>query len=171
MDKLPDNNKQISAIAVFPSNVPKKSKVSGTVVFRESARSDKIIIDINLGGLSPGKHGFHIHETGNLTDDCSNCGAHFNPYGMKHGGLTSPIKHAGDLGNIVADKNGICNMKIADNIISLRNPKTNIIGRSLVIHSEEDDLGRGDDHESLITGHSGSRIACAVIGYKDAFYF
>lgn len=164
-------NKQISAIAVFPSNSPFNSKVSGTVVFRESSRSNNIIIEINLSSLLPGKHGFHIHETGNLTEDCTNCKAHFNPYGKTHGGLNSLVRHAGDLGNIIVDKNGNCKMKLTNNIISLRNPKTNIIGRSLVIHSKEDDLGLGGNAESLITGNSGSRIACAVIGYKDACYF
>lgn len=164
-------NKQISAIAVFPSLSPKHSKVTGTVVFKESSRSKNIIINVDLSGLPEGKHGFHIHETGNLTEDCTNCKAHFNPYNKSHGGMNSTVKHAGDLGNIVADRSGVCKMKIAADVISLRELKTNIIGRSLVIHSNEDDLGRGNNAESRITGNAGSRIACAVIGYKDAYYF
>jgi hypothetical protein len=51
-------NKQISAIAVFPSNIPLNSKVSGTVVFKESARSNNIIIDIHLSGMTPENTGF-----------------------------------------------------------------------------------------------------------------
>jgi len=35
----------------------------------------------------------------------------------------------------------------------------------LVIHADKDDLGLGDNAESLITGNAGKRIACAVIGY------
>ena len=58
-----------------------------------------------------------------------------------------------------------------DNQISLRNLQRNIIGRSVVIHSGEDDLGRGGDEESLKIGNAGSRIGCAVIGYKTAYYF
>jgi Cu-Zn family superoxide dismutase len=161
----------ISAIAVFPSGSPLNSKVKGTVVFREGYNSDNIIIDIDLYGLSPGKHGFHIHETGNLLEECNGCKGHFNPYNNVHGGLRSANKHVGDLGNITADKNGNCKMKIKDNLISLRKQKTNIIGRSLVIHSNEDDLGKGKDKESLITGNSGPRIACAVIGYENVVYF
>jgi Cu-Zn family superoxide dismutase len=50
-------------------------------------------------------------------------------------------------------------------MIKLRGTKCNIIGRGLIIHEDEDDLGRGGQKDSLVTGHAGKRIACAVIGY------
>jgi Cu-Zn family superoxide dismutase len=165
------NSKLIKAIAVFPGGYPNKSKVEGYVEFTESSRTDNINIKIKLSGLTPGKHGFHIHETGNLLDDCSSCKAHFNPFGTSHGGLKSIVRHLGDLGNIIADKNGNVDMKIVDNQISLRGLQRNIIGRSLVIHADEDDLGKGGNEESLKTGNAGKRIGCAVIGYADAYYF
>lgn len=160
----------IKAIAVFPSQ-PGNSTIKGSIEFSESSRSNNIIIDVNLSGLKPGKHGFHIHETGNLLDDCKSCKSHFNPFGKKHGGPKSSERHIGDLGNIIADNKGEVHMKLYDNQISLRNLQRNIIGRSVVIHSGEDDLGRGGDEESLKTGNAGSRIGCAVIGYKTAYYF
>ena len=40
-----------------------------------------------------------------------------------------------------------------------------IVGRGLVIHSDEDDFGLGGHPESLTTGNSGKRIACATIIY------
>ena len=160
----------IKAIAVFPSQ-PGNSTIKGSIEFSESSRSNNIIIDVNLSGLKPGKHGFHIHETGNLLDDCKSCKSHFNPFGKKHGGPKSSERHIGDLGNIIADNKGAVHMKLYDNQISLRNLQRNIIGRSVVIHSGEDDLGRGGDEESLKTGNAGSRIGCAVIGYKTAYYF
>jgi Cu-Zn family superoxide dismutase len=39
-----------------------------------------------------------------------------------------------------------------------------IIGRSIIIHQDEDDLGKGNFDDSHTTGHSGARIACSVIG-------
>ena len=39
-----------------------------------------------------------------------------------------------------------------------------IIGRSIIIHEDEDDLGLGNFEDSKTTGHSGKRIACSVIG-------
>ena len=56
-------------------------------------------------------------------------------------------------------------MKFSDKIIKLRG-KYSIIGRSIVIHEDEDDLGKGKHSDSLITGHAGKRFACAIIGYS-----
>ena len=159
----------IEAIAVFIPN--KTSTVSGTIIFRENQRFNTVQIIIDLTGLTPGEHGFHIHETGNLLDKCAACKAHFNPFGDVHGGPKSAHRHIGDLGNITADSTGKCQMKFSDKQISLRNLQINIIGRSVVIHEKADDLGKGNNDESLKTGNAGARIGCAVIGYKDAFYF
>jgi len=156
--------KLIEAIAVI-----KGKKCSGTVIFKET--KDKYVdIHVNLVSLKPGLHGFHIHEAGNLEDGCTSCCSHFNPTGVTHGGPNSKIRHVGDLGNITADKNGICKQKFKDHMIKLRGIKYNIIGRSVVVHEDEDDLGLGGNEESLKTGNAGARIGCAVIGYKKAFY-
>ena len=42
--------------------------------------------------------------------------------------------------------------------------ETSVIGRSYVLHADEDDLGRGGFSDSKTTGHAGARIACGVIG-------
>jgi Cu-Zn family superoxide dismutase len=74
-------------------------------------------------------------------------------------------RHVGDLGNLVTDKNGSARYEMIDNVIKLRGQKFNIIGRGLIIHADEDDCGLGNKPDSLTTGNSGKRIACAVIGY------
>jgi Cu-Zn family superoxide dismutase len=53
-----------------------------------------------------------------------------------------------------------------DNIIQLRGSKCNILGRGLIIHADPDDCGQGENEDSLKTGNSGKRIACAIIGYS-----
>jgi Cu/Zn superoxide dismutase len=37
-------------------------------------------------------------------------------------------------------------------------------GRALIVHADEDDLGRGPFEDSSTTGHSGARIGCAIFG-------
>lgn len=155
---------EITAIAVINDK-----RCSGTIVFSELSKT-KVQIDVNLQNLTPGLHGFHIHETGNLEEGCKSCCAHFNPTNSNHGGPKDKDRHVGDLGNIKANSKGICKMTFTDSVIRLRGWKYNIIGRSVVIHEKEDDLGKGGDKESLKTGNAGARIGCAVIGYKRAHY-
>lgn len=117
-----------------------------------------------LYNLNPGKHGFHIHEKGSVEEGCDSLCSHYNPHNTKHGGRNDDIdnRHVGDLGNIVVDKNGNCNTKFIDNLVELEG-KYSVIGRSIIIHEDEDDLGKGGNEESLKTGNSGKRIACGRI--------
>uniref|UniRef100_A0A6C0DJU3 superoxide dismutase n=1 Tax=viral metagenome TaxID=1070528 RepID=A0A6C0DJU3_9ZZZZ len=153
--------KPITAIAVFDNK-----KIKGTVYFSEDLKNNCVNIDINIVGLKKtGLHGFHVHEYGDMSEQCQSMCAHFNPYNKKHGGQTSLERHVGDLGNLITDKNGFAKYRITDSLIKLRGTKSNIIGRGLVIHEDEDDCGLGNMPDSLTTGNSGKRIACAVIGY------
>jgi Cu-Zn family superoxide dismutase len=147
----------LCAIAVFFGDV------TGTVKFTEY--SNEIKISLNLKGLKPNsKHGFHVHEAGDLTDKCKSMCAHFNPYGHDHG-APGKHRHVGDLGNIETNSKGEAKYSFYDNMIKLRGSKCNILGRGLIIHADEDDCGEGGDAESLKTGNAGKCIACAVIGY------
>ena len=144
------------AIAVF------EGKINGTVKFEEEGKYT--IIYIQLKGLSKNAlHGFHVHEAGDLTDKCESMCAHFNPYNKPHGGPGSNERHVGDLGNLQTDKYGNVNLIMRDNMIKLKG-KANIIGRGLIIHADEDDLGQGTNSASKINGNAGKRIACAIIG-------
>ena len=105
-----------------------------------------------------------------LTDKCMSMCSHFNPFNETHGGPDSKHRHVGDLGNLQANKKGEANYYYYDDVIKLRGFKSNIIGRGLIIHEDEDDCGQGGDDESLKTGNAGKRIACAVMGYaKENF--
>jgi Cu-Zn family superoxide dismutase len=152
--------KNISAIAYL------NSEIKGSIYFIENQDKNIVTIKLNLSGLPPNKElGFHIHAAGDLSDGCTSACAHFNPFNTVHGGKDSKVRHVGDLGNITTDKHGNCIIEFNDNMIKLRGYKQNIIGRSIVIHGQKDDLGRGGNSESLKTGNAGKRIACAVIGY------
>ena len=60
---------------------------------------------------------------------------------MNHGSPEDDHRHVGDLGNIVADSSGVATIDITDTMVSL-NGINNIIGRGLVIHAGQDDLGK-----------------------------
>jgi len=140
--------------------------IKGTVEFEE--KGTKVVIKGNLKSTKykNSSHGFHIHEAGDLSDKCMGACAHFNPYNKKHGGPTSKERHVGDLGNIRFDARGVAKFRMEDSLVKLRGTKANVIGRSVVIHEDPDDLGMGNHNDSLTTGHAGKRITCAVIGYS-----
>ncbi|XP_072398743.1 superoxide dismutase [Cu-Zn]-like isoform X1 [Diabrotica undecimpunctata] len=142
-----------------------KSGVSGNVRFLQLPNGINVVGEIR--GLPPGKHGFHIHQEGNISPSCLAAGGHFNPKKKLHGGPDDSVdhRHIGDLGNIEADENGIAFFNFIDSIISFKG-ETNIIGRSVVVHEKEDDLGKGGHPDSLQTGNAGGRLACGVIGVK-----
>ena len=132
-------------------------KIQGIVIFKQKEDYVRIIIDIK--GLNKNhKHGFHIHESGDLREGCKSCCAHYNPSNTEHSGLDGG--HAGDLGNIKTDDEGNCSISIKTNKFIV----DDILGRSIIIHEDEDDLGLGNESDSKTTGHSGARIACSVIG-------
>jgi len=153
----------IKAIAVFDGK-----KIKGTVIFTEDLKNSCVNIDINIVGLKKNAlHGFHVHESGDLTSQCESMCAHFNPYGKNHGCPGAKERHVGDLGNLETDAYGSAKYRMVDNFIKLRGSKANIIGRGMIIHADPDDCGLGGDEASLKTGNSGKRIACAIIGYSQ----
>lgn len=90
-------------------------------------------------------------------------GGHYNPKKSNHGAREDEIRHVGDLGNVVADANGVVSTSFSDNVISLFGSQS-IIGRAIVLHAGVDDLGQTDHPDSKKTGNAGGRAACGVIG-------
>jgi Cu-Zn family superoxide dismutase len=133
------------------------NKVSGTVTFTEVA--DDVQVQATITGLTPGNHGFHVHELGDCSAaDASSAGAHFNPTKQPHAGPDATARHVGDMGNVKADASGMAKLDYVDHHISLTNDERSVIGRSVIVHEKADDL------KSQPAGDAGARIACGVIG-------
>lgn len=163
--KTKKNKKHAVAILYPDKHYSKKNRVEGTVRFTQ--KNKKLYIKYKIKHLPKGYHGFHIHKYGDLTEGCKTAGPHFTTYKKNiHGGPNSKIKHNGDLGNIYNKYSNIVGKKIISaNVLNLdKSNKNCIIGRSIIVHKDRDDLGKGKNPESLKTGNAGARLACGVIG-------
>lgn len=141
------------AVAVF-----QQPNIQGEVLFFD--KQGGVEVRASFTKLPKGLHGFHIHKAGDLRGEgCKGACEHFDTTGSDHGGApgSDGPRHTGDLGNI---RGPSCSHRYV-----LKNLKvTDLYGRSVIVHAEEDDLGKGSEEDSKTTGHSGARIGCAIIG-------
>lgn len=134
----------------------KGNSATGTVVFTQ--RDGKVKVDAEISGLTPGQHGFHIHETGDCSaPDGSSAGGHFNPSAKPHGDPNGEHHHVGDLPMLEADAGGHASLHVALDALSLKDGASNIVGKAVIIHQKP------DDYHTQPTGNSGGRVACGVI--------
>jgi Cu-Zn family superoxide dismutase len=146
-------------VAVLGST--KDSVVRGIVTFTVQP-DNKVKVVAKVEGLEPNtKHGFHIHEFGDISSaDGMAAGGHFNPEKHDHALPTHETRHAGDFGNLAADGNGVANLELVVDNITLTEGPTAIIGRGLIVHAKPDD-------GSQPVGNAGARVAQGVIGVKN----
>ena len=142
------------AVAVF-----KDPKVEGEVTFTATPKGVRVAASFTK--LPPGEHGFHIHNKGDLRGEgCKGACAHYEKgEPTKHGGppgFGGP-RHTGDLGNISPEISSYSYFLLGVTVDDLW-------GRSLIVHADPDDYGRGGFDDSHVTGHSGKRMSCAIIG-------
>uniref|UniRef100_A0A914HIE5 Superoxide dismutase [Cu-Zn] n=1 Tax=Globodera rostochiensis TaxID=31243 RepID=A0A914HIE5_GLORO len=164
-----------------PNSTIKRVVLARVFIFRASESPDSMasqpigVVDIaetvpgtvtlngTINGLSAGDHGFHFHQFGDLSKACMGAGAHFNPHGKRHGAPNAAERHVGDLGNVVANADGVAVVDIRDHLVAL-NGVNSVVGRALVVHDKGDDLGLGGNEESAKTGNAGKRFGCGVVG-------
>ncbi len=118
-------------------------------------------LGLSISGLSPGRHGLHIHQTGSCTPPSfESAGSHFNPGSRKHGLENPEGPHAGDLPNLVIEANGSADTTFAlDGALLQEGPRSILPsqGTALVIHADP------DDQRTDPSGDSGDRVACGII--------
>lgn len=164
----------MNCIAFFDPGVSSNTgKISGMITFHQCSPEHNTIVHITLSGVGTNKiRGIHIHEAGDLSQGCTSACSHYNPYDKLHGSeeLYGTDRHVGDMcNNITGDKNGKVDIIYEDELIDLYGTFS-VVGRSVVIHEKDDDLGRYREDkdkrgvDSGKTGNAGGRVACAVIG-------
>ncbi|MBB1087280.1 superoxide dismutase family protein [Lysobacter sp. SG-8] len=134
------------------------SLVSGRLNLRPGA--DGVYLGGEIGGLTPGGlHAIHIHETGDCSAvDASSAGGHFNPAGNPHGRVGQGPHHGGDMDNINANGEGVAQVNVHAEGVTLGGGAFNDVdGRAVIVHAA------ADDYTSQPSGNAGKRVACGVI--------
>ncbi|XP_025893571.1 extracellular superoxide dismutase [Cu-Zn] [Nothoprocta perdicaria] len=136
-----------------------KPRVTGQVLFKQCYSHGRLeaIFDLDGFPLENNQSGraIHIHQLGDLSDGCDSTGGHYNPFGVNH------PRHPGDFGNFFPKEGKI--WKYKPNLLATVFGPYSILGRSIVLHEQEDDMGKGNK-ASLENGNAGKRLACCVIG-------
>jgi Cu-Zn family superoxide dismutase len=133
------------------------NKVQGWIKFSSKGSSLRVWGEVN--GLTPGKHGFHVHEFGDCSaPDGASAGGHFALLSQKHGSPVMPGHHAGDMGNLDADAQGVAKFDLTVMVPMGINA---VLGRGVIVHEKVDDF------KTQPSGASGSRLACGVIGVSQ----
>lgn len=155
-DKMMNEMKSHVTRAVCVLSPVGSGHVSGMVVFE--AVDGGVKVTANVTGLTPGKHGFHIHEFGDCSSpDFKSAGSHLMMKGEVHAGPKDPKRHIGDMGNLTADADGNAHLTLVDDKLSFSGPMS-ILGRAIIVHEGEDDMS------TQPTGNAGGRVACGTIG-------
>jgi Cu-Zn family superoxide dismutase len=156
---------KVAVAQVKPSKAattqPTMNNVNGTVTFTEMPDGKVTIVAVILGLTPNTKHGFHIHDNGDMSDPgLMSTGNHFNPDKHIHGGPTTSPVHAGDFGNLTTDATGTAKLELTVDNISLGGAKNNVLGKPVIVHAKEDDL------KSQPSGNAGARVAGGLIEMK-----
>lgn len=138
-----------------------KTEAIGTVQLEDSPYG--LVLTPNLTGLSPGLHGFHIHENPNCTSTEKDgtlvpalaAGGHLDPAGTKHHGTPWGDGHLGDLPPLFVNPQGQAQQPVLAPRLRIKDA----MDRALMIHAGGDNHA---DHPAPLGG-GGARIACGVI--------
>lgn len=154
----PDTARVDHALAEL-SGTNADTAVSGSLKFDKAANGKtKLTLEVIVPKLASKSVAVHIHEHGDCGDMGKMAHGHWNPTNAQHGKWGSASFHSGDIGNIKLDSKGVGKLTLTSDLWTLGGTApSNIIGKSIIVHSGV------DDYKTQPTGNSGSRIGCGVI--------
>lgn len=134
----------------------------GTVKLEQEG--DSVQMKVQVEGVSPGFHGFHVHGAGTCTAPFTSAGGHYNPAAATHS------NHAGDLPSLYIDADGQGTARFATDRFAL-NDLFDADGSAFILHAGRDNYANiptdrydpDPDTTTLNTGDAGSRFACGVV--------
>lgn len=137
------------------------TRSAGMVTISETAYG--LVLTPDLKGLTPGLHGFHVHQNPSCAPGQKNgkmtaglaAGGHFDPLAANHHGPPWGDGHLGDLPGLYVDSAG----HAVTPVLAPRLKLADVKGRALMIHAAGDNYS--DRPKKL--GGGGARMACGVI--------
>lgn len=147
----------------------KGTNITGSAEFAEQTRGTATLVEItvSVSGLTPGKHGVHLHAIGKCEPDFTAAGGHFDP---GPAGNTDPDAnhpyHMGDIPNLDVGADGKGTMKIMTSRVTLSPGPLSLFdadGTAIIIHGNPDQ-GITGESKSGVSG--GPRVACGVVTKK-----
>lgn len=150
------SNMPVLILEVDPKS---NSNVSGTIVFMQI--NNRVYMEAELEGLTPGTHAIHLHEKADCSaEDGTSTGGHWNPTFAPHGAWGDETGyHKGDIGNfeVGADSLGSISFDTDQWCIGCEDETKNILGKAVIVHQG------ADDFVSQPSGAAGARISCAAV--------
>ena len=137
-----------------------KGQQIGRATLTETAGG--VLINVEISGLPPGEHGFHIHQIGKCDPNTNfdSASSHFSLTDQKHGYNSDGDPHVGDMPNQFVGPDGKLRAHVINPSVTLDDEEGGLFdqdGSALVVHANP------DDYHSQPAGQAGARIACAVI--------
>jgi Cu-Zn family superoxide dismutase len=132
------------------------STATGTVKLTQLG-DGSVRVTVDLTGVPPGVHGFHIHDKGDCGDNGNAAGGHFNPATTAHGAPSADPHHAGDFGNVTAGADGSVHTEFTTRSVTVEAGPNSAVGHAVILHANPDDL------VTQPTGNAGARIACGIV--------
>lgn len=134
---------------------------AGSVTISESRFG--LVFTPNLKGLTPGLHGFHLHQNASCAPiekdgkiiPAGGAGGHFDPAASNKHGTPWDDGHLGDLPPLFADMAG----NATQPVLAPRLKMSDLKGLSLMVHAGADNHA---DHPAPLGG-GGARMACGVL--------
>jgi Cu-Zn family superoxide dismutase len=176
-----------------PNAVAEVRNTAGTLLgkVKFSPTDDgKVLVKLALTGLSPGFHGFHVHNTGTCNPTATDAagasspfftaGGHYNPGATTHGA------HGGDMPPVLVNGDGTASMRFETDRFSIPTLLSGD-GSALIVHAGPDNLAHipastatgspryhshsetdvaytfGPDLATKATGDAGARFGCGIV--------
>jgi superoxide dismutase, Cu-Zn family len=154
--------------------VDPQGKQVGTVKFSDADGGLEVSVEVQ--GLPPGFHGFHVHAIGKCEPNSANptdpsmVGNFLSAGGHIGAGPTDHPKHAGDLPVLFVDQSGAGSLKTVTDALT-RGDLTDADGSAVMVHADADNYANiptryapgGPDQMTHNTGDAGGRIACGRV--------